>query len=359
MAVVAVARAVVRDAGGGLRHAVLRQHRRSVGVMMLHRHDPLEPELRRDAGGQVAGVEVARHDLGRDAEQPLVGVEREPEVFEGFQVFEIADVLAHVAAAAVDQREGVLEVRPHRDERLRALERQVHRERGIAAGPAQEDGRVSRQPDHRVVVARHDLPIVQQERVGDRAEPPSRVGVVGGDRLLAQIAARHHQRTASAVEQQVMQRRVRKHHADGVEAGRDGRSERAVPAAREQYDRPLGRCKQLGFRGAQLGDRTRLTEGAHHHGERLRVAVLAGAETLHGDLVGCVHGEVEAAQPADGDDLSRREQLRRRADGIGPRTDPGRKPGASGALKPHSRAALRTGIGLRVIAAVARRAVLV
>jgi len=77
-----------------------------------------------------------------------------------------------------------------------------------------------------LVAAPFDRPIVDQQRIGDRAEPRQRVVVEVGDGLVAEVARGHHQRPAELPQQEHMQRRVGQHHADGREAGRHGRRQR-------------------------------------------------------------------------------------------------------------------------------------
>ena len=63
----------------------------------------------------------------------------------------------------------------------------------VAARAAQDDGPAGDDPRHRVVAARLDLAIVDQEEVGDAAEPLERLVVAIGDRLLGEVARGHHQ----------------------------------------------------------------------------------------------------------------------------------------------------------------------
>ena len=51
-------------------------------------------------------------------------------------------------------------------------------------------------PHDRVVGARVDRPVVDEEQVGDAREPLERVVVVVGDRLVGDVAARQHERAA-------------------------------------------------------------------------------------------------------------------------------------------------------------------
>ena len=55
---------------------------------------------------------------------------------------------------------------------------------------------------------------MQQDQVRDSGEPLERVVVAVGDRLVGDVPARHHERLAGVREQQVVERRVRQHHAE-------------------------------------------------------------------------------------------------------------------------------------------------
>jgi hypothetical protein len=134
-------------------------------------------------------------------------------------------------------------MRPHGHDRHRALERQIHRQWGVAAGAAHEDGRVPGDAEHGIVVARRDLPIVQQKRVCQPGEPPQCIRIPCCDRLLTGIAAGHHERPVGRLEQQVMQRGVRQHHTHRVEARSNRGGERRVRVAAHQDDGALARSQ--------------------------------------------------------------------------------------------------------------------
>ena len=59
-----------------------------------------------------------------------------------------------------------------------------------------------------VVGADRDRAVVDEQQVGDRAEPAQRLVVVEHDRLAAEVAAGHHQRRGRVVQQQLVQRRA-------------------------------------------------------------------------------------------------------------------------------------------------------
>jgi hypothetical protein len=169
---------------------------------------------------------------------------------------------------------------------------------------------------------------VEQEEVGDAAQPRERVLVLVGDRLVGDVAARHHQRDADVGEQQVMQRRVREHHAELGRPRGDRRRHLQVEAPDD--DRPRGR--------AQL---RRPVDRAHHQRERPVLAVLARAQARDHLLVVRPAREVESADALDRDDRA----VEQRAGGdLDARRD--------------ARAARRAGVRLRVEAPVGRVVVL-
>ncbi len=134
-----------------------------------------------------------------------------------FEILQIADVLADIGVGAMHQRECVLEVRTDGEERLRTRQRQPQRQRRIPARAAQEHAGFVDDANHGVVVAGHDVAIVQQELVGDRCEASLCVLIADRDRLVCSVPARHDERTPYQIAQQMVHGRVRQHDADRVE----------------------------------------------------------------------------------------------------------------------------------------------
>ena len=101
-------------------------------------------------------------------------------------------------------------------------------------------GRVRDHPHDGVVGARLDRAVVQEEEVGDVGEPRARVVVLVGDRLVGDVAAGHHERLPNVIHQQVVERRVRQHHAELRRAGRHRRrhARARAPAARARSAAP-------------------------------------------------------------------------------------------------------------------------
>ncbi len=170
LTVVAVSGAIVGDPDRGAELTVLGEDGRDVGVVVLHRDQWARCHRLGDPGRVVARVQVARDHLRGDLEQRPESQQGVVEVLLGLEALEVADVLRHVGAIAVDQGEGVLEVGSDGQQRHRTRHRQGERQRRDAAGPAEQQRLTAGDPDHRVVVAGHDLAVVHQEAVGDAAE---------------------------------------------------------------------------------------------------------------------------------------------------------------------------------------------
>ena len=140
--------------------------------------------------------------------------------------------------------------------------------------------------------------------------------------------------TPTSASKQMVQRRVGQHHAQIAGMRGDGRGDPHAGPARSDDDRPLA--------AEDLRRRLDQRRGvANHQGERPVLAVLARPQPRHGRLVVGAAGEMEAADPFDGDDRAREQRLHRLLD---PRR--------------HPRAARRARVRLRVKAPVARVVVL-
>ncbi len=147
-----------------------------------------------------------------------------------------------------------------------------------------------------------------EKRVRDPAEPLARLPVVVGDRLVGAVPARHHERPARVVEEQVVERSVRKHQPEQLGAGRDRRRDGRVRPAAQQDDRPLARLEQ----GPLLGVDDRERPGLDgHDGERLLLPELPSAQARDRGLVGRVAGEVVAAEALDRQDAAPAQELSR------------------------------------------------
>ncbi len=190
--------------------------------------------------------------------------------------------------------ERALELRPGGDDRTRRCDR----ERQCAGHEAARAAHRELGPDDRVLAAAVDRPVVCEEGIGDAGQALACLAVLEGDRLVRAVAARHHERPPAAVEQQVVERRVREHQPEPRRAGSDGGGERRVRASANEHDRPLARAQQFELPLVQVGEWFRV--GGHDR-EGLLLPVLACPEPGHRLLVRRIAGEVVAPEPLDRD----------------------------------------------------------
>jgi hypothetical protein len=235
-----VARAVEDRADGVAGLAVLGQAGGQVGVVVLHADELQALLLARPRGREVVRVQVVGHDLRRHGQQAPEVLDRLAERAERLQVLQVADVVAGPGAVAARQADRVLELRAAAKRRSRDAGGQRHRGGDVPAGAAQKQRAASGHPDHGVVRARLDRPVVDEEEVGDAGQSREGVLVAEGDGLVGDVAARHHERQPRVGQQQVVQRRVGQHQPQLGHARRDGRRHRLAAPAKRQHDRPLG-----------------------------------------------------------------------------------------------------------------------
>ena len=162
--------------------------------------------MRRSAGkcadgvlrGEVRGMEIVGHVFRLEVEEPreMRQVRLERVVRE--QVLEIARVRGHVGAPAARQGECVLELRAHCQNVARSGDGERQRLRRVAPSAADQALATGHDARDAVVVAGTDLAVVAQERVGDARQALEGFGVVRGQRLVGEIAARQHDRAARA-----------------------------------------------------------------------------------------------------------------------------------------------------------------
>ncbi len=185
---------------------------------------------------------------------------------------------------------------------------------------------------HAVVATDDDVAVVHQEGVGDTRQPRTGLIVARHQRLAARIRAGHHQyqRLRSTLparirrpsggleEQQVVQWRVRQHDAEPGQARRDSGQHRVHTGLLAQKDdRPLGRGQHRPFGGRGMHEPLGRSRVGHHHRQRLFLARLALTQPRDRRRIARVAGQVETAQPLDGDDLAPnkpRERLGHRVD---------------------------------------------
>ena len=174
----------------------------------------------------------------------------------------------------------------------------------VSAGTAQYHGPESAGASHGVVDAPRDRPFADEERVRDPAQPRQRIGIFIGNRLARTIRAGHHQHFGSARrEEQMMQRRVRQHHAEFV-VSRVPRSAKPISPAPEQL---AARRKSAALPLAAQLDQLRAPYPiSRHHREWLLLAILPFPQSRYGRRVSRIARQVVAANALYRDNRARR-----------------------------------------------------
>ena len=239
------------------------------------------------------------------------------------------------------QAERVLQLRPAAEDRPGESPTQPDRLGHVAPGPAYDQLPAAERADHRVVGPHVDRPIVETEGIGDARQPRQRVLIVVGDRLIRDIAAGQHHRTAQRAEQQVVQQActAASPRAGGCPAPPPARPRRPRPlrrppaaaAARSaacRWPAATPRSESISHsRAAAWTSATISANGLSSRCLRSRRAAAAG-------LAARVDREVIAAEPLNRQHLARGQQRRRRGDRIAVTLAAGRveqaQPGAAG-----------------------------
>ena len=295
----AVARAVEDERERRALLAVLGEAGGRVRVVVLHA-DERKALLVRPLRREVLGMEVVGDHLGLDAEHLEVELEVVAKGAVGGLGVEVAEVGREEGARPRRDAEGALQLGAGGDERARA-------ETGAAApaGTKPRERRIGKpRADDRVLAAAVDRAVVGEEGVGDPAQPLAGLVVVERDRLVGAVAARHHERPAEVVAEQVVERGVGEHHAEPRDPGRDRLGDARVRRGAERARSAAARAR------AALAPRRRPPRA--HPGrrvitrERLLLAVLARAQPRDRLLVRRVAGEVVAAEALDREDPAAR-----------------------------------------------------
>ena len=95
----------------------------------------------------------------------------------------------------------------------------------------------------------HDRPIMDEVTIRNSLKPLDRLMFVGTDRFITQVAARRYYGKSQVLHQQVVQRRVGKHHSQ-VRIPRRNRRRQSAALNRlpsQQHDRCLRRAQQSFF----------------------------------------------------------------------------------------------------------------
>ena len=237
--------------------------------------------------------------------------------------------------------------------------RQRERVRHVAArAPQQHRGRPAAVAHHRVVGARLDRPVVEQEQVGDLREP-----LAARPRRDRRSARRRRCRSSSRAS-----RRRRPAAGGGAASRAASRRARASPGATDVRHRrvraPRGRARSAARgraaapprRGFSSTSSRAAAEVRRHQRERLVLAVLARAQLGHRGLVVGPAGEVEAADALHRDDRPAEQRAGGRLERVARArvldVEPARVD------EPHPRPAVGAGVRLGVEAAVRRVLVL-
>ena len=244
---------------------MLRRHRGDMCVVMLDLDHPVEGHLLRDPGGEIPWMPIPYADFRVDIEEDPEPLQRGLEVAQGLQILEIADVLAHVHALPMNQGEGVLEVRAHRHEGDRGGERETDGERSEAPSTAEEDRRLVHNPHDRVVVARHDLPVVEEKRVGDGTQALDSFLIGDGDGLLAGVSTGHDQGPAHPAEKEEVQRGIGGHHPDRIQTRGHGGYQPTPRPRLQHHDGSFRGGEESGLLPAHLAEVLGLAQATHHH----------------------------------------------------------------------------------------------
>src|SRR5262249_7632514 len=188
-------RTVVGQAGGDVRGVVLDAFGRQV-------------RLERVLGGQVLRVQVVRHDLGVDVEQPAEVLDALGEGAQRLGVLQVPDVRRDEGVAPSGQAERVLQLGTAGQHGAREPGGDGEGLGHVAAGAAEQHRAAAEAPGHRVVGPDVDGPVVGQERVGDVLQRVPGLVVTVDDRLVGDVSAGQYDWAGHGFEQQVVQRRV-------------------------------------------------------------------------------------------------------------------------------------------------------
>ena len=147
---------------------------------------------------------------------------------------------------------------------------------------------------------------MRQESAGDTAKTLERSLKIGEDRLARDIGARHHEHLEIVIEEQVMKRRVREHHAEIAVVRRNVRCERArcVLPPPEKHDRAPRAGQRLLLDRIDLHELARHVERPAHDGERFRGTVLLLTERADGTANRSTRRDVKSPESANADDTA-------------------------------------------------------
>ena len=242
-AIASIASSVERNADDRPRDAVFGNDARNVRVVMLYADgcDPLA--IQRVCRRCVVRMQVVGDDGRLDVCQPLERLDGPLERLQHVEVPQVADVRAEHHCTVCSDADGVLQVRAAGENRHRKLERCRNCHRDVAARTANEHLAPTQPPRDRIITTVFDGAIMKEKEIGDRAEASQRFLVAAGNRFVAAIATGHHQQCGAACEffdirqQQMMQRRVRQHHAEVLQTVGNGAGDTNLIPTEQQNNR--------------------------------------------------------------------------------------------------------------------------
>ena len=254
-------------------------------------------------------MQVVGDDLGLDREQPLEVLDPLGEGAQRLVVAQVADVRPDPRPRAPGQAERALELGAAGQDRPARGHRQRRGGRDVAAGaaqhrrPSRDDAqRPSRRP------ARGWAGRGPGRGRRSRAAAPgasSSSCAMGSSETLPLVMTSG---LAGLGQQQVVQRRVGQHHAEVGECrGRPRRPPARRAGGGSEHDRALAAGQERPLGRAQRDQRRRRPpRSGAMTAKGLLLAVLARAQRRHRLLVGRPAGQVEAAEPLDGEDRAGR-----------------------------------------------------
>ncbi len=282
---------------------MFRHHRRRVRKVVLDR-DGLPArqagsDFFRKRRGKIPRVEVARHGLRPDAENPLHPLQPGPVVALHAVVFKVAEILAEVGPVARKQAEAAFQVAAGGQRRPGCGDAQHHRQRHIAPAAPQDLRRSAENAGDGIVQRGADGAGVVQDAAEQRGTDLRHAAVFMDDRFGRGVAAGHDQRAAGVREQAVQARRGEKSAQEAAVAADSG-TER-LPRLFEQDDGPCGGRNQRLFLRAHPADLPHVRRRRKHHGERLFLPAFQPAQAVHRPRIAGQADVLVAADPLDGD----------------------------------------------------------
>src|SRR5215210_1261837 len=261
-------------------------------------------------------MEVEGDQLRAHVEEPAIMLDSFPERPQRLVVLHVPDVVAHEGVAVSGQAERVLELSTAGQGVPGEVRGQPQRCRGVATGATDRVRSSSRCTDHGVVATHVNLTVVDQEVVGDLAQLVQRFLVAIGDGLVRVVAAGHNERDARIAQEEVVQRRVREHHAQSALARGDLFGDAGTLLAFQEHYGAGGRGEQRLFLRRDAAELMYLSQVAGHEREGLVLAHLATPQGPYSLLVERVAGQVVAAETLYGDDGPAAQHARGTCDGV-------------------------------------------